>query len=218
MDKQKFLNFEWVGDQKGIKGLKNPEMRVFIDGVEVCRVSYKEPVSFQVPLNSSSVAIKVNICNADKEKQLCYFKGTFSINGGKDYSCRLFGQASSFTGLKLKFSKGDSPVKDSDPVCRNSLPVSVLAFCFPIYGLCNAATSKYNRIAALLGTAVGLGLSTISSWMAYDSDELIGFGFGQTSLMDYEPFSAADWIINLLIGGISSLRGLLYLLIDNLLS
>lgn len=49
-----------------------------------------------------------------------------------------------------------------------------------------------------------------------DKHDTIGFGLGRLTLLEYKPFSFLDWIINLLIGGISSINGLLRMLLESL--
>ncbi len=61
----------------------------------------------------------------------------------------------------------------------------------------------------LKGAGFGFGLATIFSAMA---DDKIGFGIGRSALFEYEPFSLTDIVINLLVGGISSVRGFLSML------
>lgn len=91
----------------------------------------------------------------------------------------------------------------------------MMSFFFPVYGIYKAITDAYMRAAALIGGGIGFLLSFSVSFMA-DKYDTIGFGLGRFILLEYKPFSFLDWIINLLIGGISSINGLLRMLLESL--
>ena len=196
------LHFYWVGDEKGRKATK---MSLIINNEEVLSDwDYTDGFTIDVPISGSSLRIVVKIGKTN------YFDHTFHIVENADYQCELLGEAASFSGLKMKMSKPNEDIEENTMVCRRNLPVALLSFCFPIYGIYNSIQSAYNRTAALSGSAIGIILSLVFSSLADKGDKITFLG------LEYEPFSFLDWIISILVGGIASLRGLLYMLLDKL--
>lgn len=210
------LHFSWAGDLDGVKGMKDPVLCLYFNGkVVVSDWDYTDGFSIDIPITGNTMEIEVKIGERGKEKRKSCLKHTFDRVPGASYWAELEGKVSSFMGLKLKLSRPDETLDDSTPVCHPDTPIAMLSFCFPIYGIINAIRSKYNRKAAVIGAAVGFLLAMIFSASVPRGYET-GIGFGRTMLIEYEPFSLLDWIFNLLVGGIASFRGLIYLILEGL--
>ncbi len=173
---------------------------------------YSEGCEIEIPLKNSAAEIKVEFQGNPEQKKGACIKQTFNFEPGQDYQCRLGGRITNFTGLGLQLCSDSEDIEDK-PTCRNNLPIALLSFCFPIYGIINAIRSNYNRKAALWGALIGFIVATSFSAMP-EEGEYIGFGIGRMTLFEYEPFSIIDIVINLLIGGVSTLRGFVYLLFN----
>lgn len=198
------LTFRWTGDEKGKKGM---ELMMAFGNQQIGPIRYAEEYETEIPISGGPMEIKV-LCGQNGKHKTC-IKHTFQFEHGKDYESRLSGKYTDISGLALQMSNGDECLEESAPACRNDLAVAMISFAFPIYGIICAARSKYNRAALLNGAGIGFVLATIFSAMA---DDKIGFGIGRNALFEYEPFSLTDIVINLLVGGISSVRGFLYML------
>lgn len=214
MQTSNLLHFSWSGDEKGFKGLKEPMMYLYVNGTEyVADWDYNDGFTIDIPINTDTLNIEVKIGKKDAEKKTTYFKHEFVIFSDADYSARLEGQATSFTGLNLKLSKPNADISEDTPACHRNLPIAMLSFCFPIYGIIDAIRSPYNRKTAIISASVGFILAMIfSAWTPEGAET--GIAFGRIVLLSYEPFSFLDWIVNILVGGIASLRGFLYLLLE----
>lgn len=213
MEESANLHFSWAGDDKG---LNDHALCLLVNGTEcVSDWDYQEGFDYDIPINGTTLAIEVKIGKKGNEKKTTHFKHEFEIEPNSNYSAALEGKCLSFTGLKLKLSKPNENVEDDTPSCYNNAPIAILSFCFPIYGIFRAIRSSYNRKASIYGAAIGFILAMVFSAAIPEGYET-GIGFGRTMLISFEPFSFLDWLTNLLVGGIASLRGLLYLLLDAL--
>ncbi|MBD5258523.1 MAG: hypothetical protein HDS52_07560 [Barnesiella sp.] len=214
MEQNSTLHFSWAGDKKGVKGISDAELGVVINGNElVSGADYKNDLTVDLPISGDSLDIEIRIGKKGSEKKGLYFKHNFMIIPGADYSARLEGRASAFTGLSLKLSQPNQDVTSSTPACKINVPVALLSFMFPIYGIYGAIKLPYNRNAAIGGAFIGFMLALIVSAMAPEGAD-VGIGFGKKPLVSYQPFSPLDILFNLLIGGIASLRGLLHLMVQ----
>lgn len=219
METTSTLHFEWDGSEEKMKKLKEPELQLFVNN-ELCvnDWNYQDGFNIEIPISGTKLLIEIKIGKKNSGKSKSYFKHEFDIEAGTNYYALLSGNADSLMGLKLKLSKPNEIVGESDPACYNNFPITMMSYCFPIYGIYTAVKASYNRIAALSGAALGLIVAFILSNAASSDYETLAFGFGKLTLFEYEPFSLVDWIINILIGGIASIRGLLYLLLEGLFS
>ena len=171
--------------------------------------AYQDAWSADIPLENCSGEIDLKITVGKQGgKRTTYFNRKFSITPGVNYSCEVYGSS---VGFKARFCEGDIVDESSPKLSGSASGIVTLSFAFPIYGIYKAITDKYFRNKALAGAAAGFFFALIMSAMASDGDK-IGFGLGHATLFEYEPFSLTDLIINLLIGGIASIRGLLYAL------
>lgn len=196
--------------------MSNPILSLYVNETEyVADWDYSDGFSLDVPISGTTLIIEVKIGNKDSNKRGTYFKHQFEIHPDADYSASLEGQATSFTGLKLKLSKPDGDVEDNTPACKRNVPVAMLSFAFPIYGIINAIKSPYNRKVAIIAASVGFVLAMVFSAFVPEGGET-GIGFGRTMIISYKPFSFLDWVCNLLIGGVASLRGFLYLILETI--
>lgn len=216
METTNVLHFFWTGDDKGIKGMSEQVLFLYVNGTEyVADWDYSEGFSLDVPISGTKLDIEVKIGKNDSDKRGTYFKHQFEIQPNADYSASLEGQVSSFSGLKLKLSKPNEEIEDNSPFCKRNLPVAILSFTFPIYGVIDAIRSPYNRKAAIIAAFVGFELAMLFSAFVPEGGET-GIGFGQTMIISYKPFSFLDCVCNLLIGGIASLRGFLYMILETI--
>lgn len=205
------MHFEWAGTSKGKKSWV---MSVVINGNEMVEGSYQDAWSCDIPLDGcgDEIELKIVVGISESKKQTS-FKRVFSIKPSTNYYCAVSGSTQDFTGLGVKFNEGDIELDSTPTIPGSVFGVAFMAFLFPIYGIYKGFTLKIVRNAAFGGAIAGFFLSLIMSSMAEDGD-MIGFGFGHTALFEYEPFSVTDIVINLILGGIASLRGFLYMLLD----
>lgn len=78
-----------------------------------------------------------------------------------------------------------------------------MAFLFPIFGFVKAC-SKYNKKAGLIGAISGVLLSIILTAVS-DADK-ISLGVNRWEFLEYDPFSFTDIAIDILLGGLLSLK------------
>lgn len=191
-------------------------MTLYINGNEcLTDWDYTDGFSLDIPLSGSTLDVEVKIGDRGVPGRT-YFQHTFAIEPGATYEAELSGNAASFSGFKVKLSRPNEVIEGNTPACRRNMPVAILAFCFPIYGIILAITSCYNRIASIGGAASGFLLGVIGSSLIPSGYEA-GIGFGRVPLISYEPFSFLDFFFNILIGGIATINGLLRALLENLL-
>lgn len=214
------LHFTWEGDPKGSKGLK---MNVYVDGKLATTFGYCRgtEVELTVPFFSSSAAplekemeLKCTVAK-DGGREITHFKRSFNVKPDTHYACHIDGSIKKSSGLSAQFCEGEYVLGDTPKLSGNKSYIIMMSLFFPVYGIYKAITDTYMRAAALIGGGIGFLLGLIVSSMA-DKHDTIGFGLGRLTLLEYKPFSFLDWIINLLIGGISSINGLLRMLLESL--
>jgi len=205
------LNFTWYGDADG---KDTAVMTLTVGGHVFDNLSVQDGFTIDIPITERYAEIKVQVAKAPGKSQSTCIKHIFEFELGKNYECKLSGSMKK--GFCLQMSDGDGYVTDDTPKLRNSLQVGFTSFLFPIYGIIQAIISKYNRVGYIGGAVAGFLLATIFSASA-DSDEEIGLGFGSHTLIEYEPFSFLDHLVNILIGGCASLLGLIRALVIGLL-
>lgn len=214
MENQSVLHFSWEGDSKGGNDW---QLSVHLNGQEVVSSNYTEGWSSDIPLASSDRTLELKlIMDRGDGRKVTLFKRSFQINPGSNYTCETEGSAKNASGLGVRFCEGDELTEGTPKVSGNKFYVVFMSILFPIYGIYKASTDSYMRAAALIGGAVGFILATIVSAMT-DKGDTLAFGIGSMKIMEYEPFSFLDIVINLLIGGLASINGLLRLLLESLL-
>ncbi|MCM1006221.1 MAG: hypothetical protein NC402_08005 [Prevotella sp.] len=207
------LKFTWEGDAKG---KDSALLTLTVDNIAYELFNYSEGCSFSITLpQKPNDEIKIEYQkNPDSKKHTCV-KGMFEFPSQEDYDCLPSGKVSRLSGLALQVCPNmDLKGVETKPKCRNNLAVATASFAFPIYGIYNAMRSHYNRTAVICGAAFGFGIAMLFSSIAKSHYDEIGTGVGHHAIFTYDPFSVTDIIINLLIGGISSIRGLLYYLLS----
>ncbi len=203
------IKFSWEGDEKGKDGFKLfVTAGSFLSGA----FDYNEPAEFEIPITSHEMEIVIESTAKDGGKKSVLLKHTYKFESDEVYCCRLSGRITDFSGLSLQMCTELEEV-ENQPKLKNNVPIAILSFLFPIYGIINALRADYNRVAALVGAVSGFILAMCFSAMAGAGDK-IAFGIGHYSLIEYKAFSITDIIINILIGGVSSLRGFLYLFLE----
>lgn len=199
------LTIDWKGNAEAKEGSL---LYLTVNGQAFEPISYKDAATMQVPLNTHApVSLKVEVMLKPGDKKITGFKNNFNPVKGENHSCQILGKLPSQSGMKVKMSNGNKPIDDSTPACYAPGYVGVQSFFFPVYGIIRAIRTEYNRAEALACAGIGFGLATILSCTA----DRVAFGFGRHALFEYDPFSITDILINLLIGGIASLRGLIAL-------
>lgn len=183
-------------------------MTVTVGGHVFDDLPYQDGFTIDIPISEKYTEIKVQVAKTPGKSKSTCIKHIFEFELGKNYECRLSGSMKGSKGFGLQMSDGDGYVTDDTPMCRSNLCVGVTSFLFPIYGIVQAFRSKYNRVGYIGGAIAGFLLATIFSAMA-DPDEEIELGYGSHTLIEYEPLSFLDHLVNILIGGCATLLGLL---------
>ncbi len=213
MENQPLLHLTWEGD---LDGKEDWVLGIHVNGQEAVSASYTDAWTVDIPLTGSNLELKVTL-DAGKGRQLTHFKRVFQLNPGSNYTCVVDGSAKNASGLGVRFCEGDEMTEDAKKLSGNKVMVGFLSVLFPVYGIYKGITDAYMRSVALICACAGFMLSMIMSLMTEEGD-MIGFGIGHKPWFEYEPFSFLDIVINLLIGGIASINGLLRLFLESLLS
>lgn len=206
------LHFTWEGDPKGDKRL---EMTVNCNGKEIVTDKYTEGWNVDIPLSGDKLELKLTL-GKENGRKFTHFERVLGIKPGSNYSCLVEGSVRNTTGLGVRFCEGDEVSDDVPKMSGSKFGIGLLSVLFPVYGIYKGITDAYMRATALVCAAIGFMLGMITSMMAEEGD-MISFGFGRASLFEYEPFSFTDIIINLLVGGIASIRGFLYMFLESTL-
>ena len=194
------LSIIWHGDEEG----KDSQLlHIHVGDQTIGPVPNTEAGVYEASITGPSMAIKIE--TGDEKKRVTRFNRKFQFDPEKSYTCEIVCESSN---MGIRMSNGDEELDDDAPVCRNIGSVVFQSILFPIYGIGTAIYNRYNRVEGLVGAAIGFGLGTIISAMASDGDRIV-LGYRSTEILEYEPFSLTDFAINLLIGGISSIRGFL---------
>lgn len=219
MESNATLHFTWEGDPKGSEEFK---MNVYVDGQLATKFDYCLGAEVDLPVpffsftapDGKEIELKCTVAK-DGGREFTHFKRSFSVKPGKHYACHIDGSIKKSSGLSAQFCEGEYVLGDTPKLSGNKSYIIMMSLFFPVYGIYKAITDTYMRAAALIGGGIGFLLGLIVSSMA-DKHDTIGFGLGRLTLLEYKPFSFLDWIINLLIGGISSINGLLRMLLESL--
>ncbi len=165
----------------------------------------------EIPYNTGHV----NVCVVDADKGKTVAQHDFELSEIADYECELRWKSSKGYGFRL--SEPDALLTDSDATLWLSESYFVVTgFLFPIYGIVKAF-GKYNRWSGLIGAAVAMVICIIISASAERSD-VFGICFGHHHpFIEYKAFSFLDWLINILAGGLLSIKTLLIQLCESLL-
>jgi len=206
------LKFEWEGDAKGADSAM---LIVTVNDTPYPPFNYNVGCELEIPIAANVAEIKVEYQHAPNKRKSKAIQHTFDLESGKNYQCRLSGKIKDFSGLGLQLCPENEDIEGAS-VCHTDGAIAFISFLFPIYGIIKAISCKYNKAASLLGALIGFVFSMSFSFLAEDGDK-IGFGLGHSALFEYDPFSITDITINLLIGGVSTLRGLLVLFMENIL-
>lgn len=218
MENQATLHFYWDGDDRGSDDFK---LKVFVDDNEVAIMDYQDAAEVEIPLILSSyssssdndIELKLKVAK-DGGRQFTHFKRSFKVMHGKHYACSVDGSIKDTSGFGVRFCEGHSVEDETPKLSGLKSSVAMWSVLCPVYGLYKAITDTYMRTTALIGGATGFLLGIITSSMA-DKGDSIALGLSSLKLIEYKPFSLTDFIINFLVGGISSLNGLLRMLLDN---
>lgn len=207
------LHFYWEGDDSKDKSC---ELSIILNGTLYGPYNYNEGFVIELPIDSSKLNLEILV---DGKKWLSH---QFDIENGADYSSSLTGTIYKPSGLEFAISKPGEAVEENAPkiVSGGNFKTAFYSFLFPVYGIYKAITNPYYRVAAIVAGSVGFFFGFIFDLLSYsslkDGDKLV-FGFGKAELFEYEPFSILDFLINIFVGGISTIRGLLYSLFESLL-
>lgn len=213
MENRSVLHFSWEGDPSG---KEEWQLGVHANGQEIATSSYTEGWAVDIPLTDTNLELKV-ILDTGNGRQVTHFKRAFQLNPGSNYTCVVDGSAKNSSGLGVRFCEGDEMEEGTSKLSGNKFNVVFMSLLFPVYGIYKAITDSYMRVSAIAGAAIGFLLGMILSAMTEDGDTVV-LGFKSIKLLEYEPFSFLDIVINLLIGGIASINGLLRLFLESLLS
>lgn len=204
----KVLHLSWCGDEKANSDFM---MKVFVDNTEVICDYFENGWSSDISFASDELNLKITVGKEDG-KQGTWLNRKFNTATDDEYTCEIKG--SQKAGLKVKFSEGDE-IKAGTPTISSPVTVAFMSFLFPIYGFIVGITNKYHRKEALISGVVGFLFAMIFSFTAESGDK-IAFGIGKISILEYDPFSFTDFVINILAGGIASLRGIIYMFFESL--
>ena len=184
------LHFTWSGE------VKQENIYVEFNGERVGPIESASAVEIDCPIKSDEIEININT----GKKTL--FKSKFKVEANKDYWCEVSGRTKDWLGLMVRMSDNQLKI-DSAPVCYGDTRVGIMAFLFPIFGFVKAC-SKYNKKAGLIGAISGVLLSIILT--AVSDAGRISLGVRGWEFLEYDPFSFTDIAIDILLGGLLSLK------------
>lgn len=214
MENQSVLRLTWEGD---LDGQENWVMGVYVNGQEAVSTSYTDAWTVDIPLSDENLELKITVTR-DNGRTITHFKRIFKINPHSNYTCVVDGSVKKASGLGVRFCEGDEMDENVSKVSGNKGMIVFLSVMFPAYGIYKAITDAYMRASALIGACAGFMLGMIISFMANEEGDMIGFGIGHKPWFEYEPFSFLDIVINLLIGGAASIRGLVAMMFESIFS
>lgn len=213
---QPILKFTWTGKWL----MRTVKMALIVNGVKRYEFTYNEDFSVEVPISGDSLTIDVKQLSS-KGKEYSRISHTFPVEPNANYSCELGGEFGNYSGLTLQLSQPNQPLKPSDPLhykngffkIGSNFIKYINSYLFPVYGLGEACFGKGSGrllpgVLGVLGFIISMAFS-----FAADDGEVIVLGIKSVELLEYEPLSFTDWIINFLFGGILSLLDLISLLL-----
>ena len=215
---QPVLKFSWPGKDRLVGDL---DMVVYINGEENGHdFLYTQPFQMEVPIEGNELSIEIK--HRYKDREATDFSHTIPIEENASYSCNLLGELDGSSQFFIRLSEPNKDVTDSDKVYYHNAFMGAIAtmkdafwsFAFPILGFYRGFKAENHRTLSWISGLCGFILSIIVSAMA--SGHTIVLGFRNFKLLEFEPFSFTDWILNLFVGGIASLWGLVRLIIEGL--
>ncbi|MDE6351739.1 MAG: hypothetical protein K2K88_01155 [Muribaculaceae bacterium] len=214
------LKIEW----KGNDGAKDLVILYINDENTKFEFDHNESFEAEIPIEGNQLNIVIKV--GSKSKEITCFSRIIDIDETSSYSCLIGGAFTHMGGFTLQLSKPNQEVTEEDPIYYHSntrkymgiFQDAFVCFCFPVYGFYKGFAKKKNWIFDLLAGCFGFILSLIFSKMAALEHATVVLGFRSVEILKYEPFSILDWLINLLVGGVSSLLGLFRLFIESFLN
>lgn len=196
------LHLKWNGE------VKQKIVYVEVNGNCTDPIASEDAVEFEFPIASNEVQLNVST----GKKSL--IKSNFKIDSDNDYWCEVSGRTKDYLGLKIQISDNQLEI-DSAPACYSDTRIGIMAFLFPIYGFVKAF-GKYNKKAGLIGALSGFVFSIIltSILTAISGDDTIVIAFRRWEILEYEPFSFIDFAINILMGGLLSLKQIFIIVLE----